>query len=115
MNKTELSQAIAEGLTMHEATKASSNYVDDTYAHLVGKIVALRTVTMTNVGRLEAVMPQGFLITDAVWIANTGRWANFCRTGDADEVEPFGDKPVIVAKGGLIDVVELPKIPKAKN
>lgn len=90
-------------------------YVDETYAMFIGKTVFIRTVTMTNVGVLQAVMKDGFLLSDAVWIANTGRWSQFCQNGTADEVEPFGSTPVVVAKGGVIDVGLMPKIPTSSK
>lgn len=117
-NQTELTAAIAAGvsqaLAAHGLSKDPGTYLDPDYAPLIGKIVFLRTVTMTNVGVLEAITPNTFIISRAVWVANSGRWANFCKTGNADEVEPFGDGPVWVAKAGIIDVGELPRIPAAK-
>jgi len=106
-----MTPAITEALDAHKANSAAC---DDTYAALIGQLVFIRTVTMTNCGRLVAVLPQAFVLEDAVWVANTGRWSNFCKTGNADEVEPFADGPVYVGKAGLIDMAKLPKIPSAK-
>ena len=118
-SQTQLSEIIASGiaagLAKADADKAALPFVDETYAALVGQTVFIRTVTMTNVGVLAAVMKDAFVLDDgAVWIANTGHWSNFCATGEADDVEPFGKGPVYVAKGGVIDVGAMPKIPSKK-
>jgi hypothetical protein len=74
------------------------------YGHLLGKPVFIRTVTMHYTGRLEAVHEQELVISDAAWIADSGRFADTLRSGDAKEVEPYPDGKVIVGRGGIIDV-----------
>lgn len=118
-NQETLAAAIAAGvsqaLAIEAERKATEMYVDTTYAALIGKLVFIRTVTMTNVGVLASVEKEAFILeSGAVWIANTGHWSEFCNKGTADDVEPFGPHPVWVAKGGVIDISEMPKMPKKK-
>ena len=111
-----IAQGIAQGLALADSNKLDIPYVDDTFAALVGQTIAIRTVTMTNVGVLAAVMKEAFIFEEgAVWIANTGHWSTFCATGNADDVEPFGKGPVYVPKGGVIDICLMPKIPSKKK
>lgn len=108
---TALTAAVAD---MKTANKVEEVYTCPDYAHLIGRPVWIRTVTMTNCGILAAVQPNSFILTDAVWVANTGLWHKFVQEGVADEVEAMGNKPVVVGKYGLIDMGELPKIPQPK-
>lgn len=90
----------------------NQEYVCPTYSSLVGQIVSIRTVTMTNVGRLEAVLPDAFLLSNAVWIAVTDRFRDYCKNGTARDVEPFDpDRPVFVNKAAVIDITTMPSIP----
>ena len=73
----------------------------------VGKSYLIRTVTMTLTGRLVAVTQQELVLSDAAWIADTGRYTTAVRTGEFNEVEPYPDGVrVIVGRGALIDAVE---------
>jgi len=99
-------------ISYKDCLDADGNFVDPTYSALIGQIVSIRTVTMTNVGRLEAVLPEAFLLSGAVWIAVTNRFSEYCANGSAKEVEPFApDAPVYVAKGGVIDITPMPCVP----
>lgn len=69
----------------------------------VGENVFIRTVTMYYVGRLEVVTEQELVLTDAAWVAYSGRWAEALKTGVLDEVEPFPDGKVLIGRGAVID------------
>ncbi len=113
---TAIANGIAQGLALEAERKSQEMYVDTTYAALIGKLVFIRTVTMTNVGVLASVEKEAFILEQgAVWIANTGNWEDFCNKGTADDVAKFGPHPVYVAKGGVIDIQEMPRIPSSKR
>ena len=38
-----------------------------------------------------------------VWVADTGRFTDFIKTGDASETEVYGDQDVIIGRGSIID------------
>ena len=118
LSKEDLAAAIATGVAqaLQTVQKEGSTDWEDEFAALIGKTVFIRTVTMTNVGVLAAVTRTSYILeSGAVWISNTGSWSTFCNKGVADDVEPFGPYPVYVSKGGVIDVAEMPCIPKKKK
>lgn len=81
----------------------------------VGKAVFIRTVTHYFTGRVALVKASEIVLTDAAWIADTGRFHNALKDGSLNEVEPFVG-PVSLNRHAVIDVTEwkhpLPKIQK---
>ena len=69
----------------------------------VGENYIIRTVTMIQIGKLVEVTDQELVLSEASWIADTGRFHNAIVEGSLAEVEPFGDDPVIIGRGALID------------
>lgn len=74
----------------------------------IGKIYAFRTVTMIYTGRLINVSKEEFLVDEAAWIPETERWMDFADTGAHKEAEPY-KRPVILSRGAMLDITELPK------
>lgn len=68
----------------------------------VGQNYLIRTVTMILIGKLKAVGHSELLLSDAAWIADTGRFANALKDASLAEIEPFLDD-VIVGRGALVD------------
>jgi len=81
----------------------------------IGKNYLIRTVTMIQIGRLEKVTEKELVISNACWVADTGRFHKAIETGILNEVEVF-NCPVIVGRGALVDATEwlheLPKVSK---
>lgn len=75
----------------------------------VGLPYAFRTVTMIYTGRLVAVSEQEFLVEEAAWIPETERWMDFAATGAVKECEPY-TKPIIINRGAILDVTEIPNV-----
>ncbi len=71
----------------------------------IGKAYLIRTVTMHYTGRVVAVTDSDVLLTDAAWIADTGRYANSLTYGELSEVEPYPG-PVAVCRGAMVDFCE---------
>lgn len=72
----------------------------------VGERYFIRTVTMSLSGRLVEVTPQELVLSEAAWIADTGRFATFLDGAEPSEIEPFPqDREVIVGRGAVIDAV----------
>lgn len=72
-----------------------------------GKKYFIRTVTHYFTGKLRAVTKDALVLVEAAWIADTGRFADFLRTGNANEVEPYPAKShVFVSRGAVVDVSE---------
>jgi len=73
---------------------------------MVGRNVFIRTVTHYYTGKIGAVTKHSVVLTDAAWVADTGRFGEALATGVLFEVEPYPDGPVDVMLGGIIDVCE---------
>jgi hypothetical protein len=101
MDKLSLVQAIlASDCKTQQSSKAES-FLE------LGKVYAIRTVTMIYTGRLKAVNEQELLIDEAAWIPDTERWADFVDTGAHKEAEPY-KRPVVIGRGGILDCTEIP-------
>lgn len=81
----------------------------------VGQTVFIRTVTHFYTGKIAAIDKQWISLSDAAWIADTGRFANALASGSLNEVEPFPDC-VNVSLGAVVDVCPwthaLPRVQK---
>lgn len=107
----EIVQSIAELIA-----KSAPQAPFDGHPYVLGKWYAIRTLTMIQTGQLKAVYSGELVLSSAAWIADTGRWMQFCQNpANANEVEPFGEKDVIVCRQNIIDVTEIkPFEPKQK-
>lgn len=56
----------------------------------VGKKLFLRTVTYHMLGKVEKVIGRILQLSDASWIADSGRFMNAIKTGELKEIEPVG-------------------------
>jgi hypothetical protein len=73
------------------------------HTYNVGDAVFIRTVTNYYTGKIVEVLPfGGYLLTDAAWIADTGRFAALFQTGRPSEVEPYPDNIGVEVRGGAI-------------
>lgn len=79
-------------------TMAAPNFVP-------GECVFIRTVTYHLVGKVLQQHGQFLHLTDAAWIADSGRFMNALKTGQLAEVEPV-DGIVRVGLGSIVDVFE---------
>ena len=68
----------------------------------VGENYLIRTVTMIQVGKLEAVYAHELVLSKASWIADTGRFHDALKKGALNEVEPFVSD-VVVGRGAIVD------------
>lgn len=71
----------------------------------IGAAYAVRTVTMIVVGRVVGVVGQFLVMSDAAWVADTGRFSDFLAKGVPNEVEPAEGR-VFLGLGSIIDVYE---------
>jgi hypothetical protein len=87
----------------------------DNSAWEVGSIYLIRTVTMTDTGRLVAVTQQELVLEDAAWIADTGRFSDAVEKAEFGEVEPFPNGRVILGRGAIVDAVKIKSAPRGKK
>jgi len=69
---------------------------------VIGKDYLIRTVTMIYTGRLVALTASDFVLDDAAWIADTGRFADALAKGSLSEVEPYPGR-VVVSRASYVD------------
>jgi len=62
------------------------------FEDMVGKKFYFRTVTYHQVGKVEKVISGKFLqLSNASWVADSGRFMQAIKNGTLEEVEPVGD------------------------
>lgn len=105
MDTQKLIEAILNGDCKQAAGSTSSA---DTFLE-IGKVYAVRTVTMIYTGRLKAVNAQEYLFDEVAWIPETERWESFADTGAHKEAEPY-KRPVVIGRGALLDATEIPSV-----
>jgi len=71
----------------------------------VGNAVLIRTVTHYHTGRIAQITPTEIVLTNAAWVASTGRFNAALVNGTLEEVEPFPG-PVAVNRGAIVDVTD---------
>lgn len=68
-----------------------------------GRNVFVRTATHYHIGRFSHVKDGFMMLSDAAWVADTGRFHEFLKTGKVNEAEPFVDD-VLIPLTSIIDV-----------
>lgn len=87
----------------------------DGHPYELGEYYAVRTLTMIQTGRLEAVYAGELVLSDACWIADTGRWTQFLLDpASASEVELFNDC-AIVQRSNIIDATRIEKFERKQK
>lgn len=73
----------------------------------IGKHYFIRTVTMSHVGKLEKVFDDTLVLSNASWVADSGRLSDAMKSGleslSSTELEPFVND-LIIGRGALIDM-----------
>jgi hypothetical protein len=74
----------------------------------INKVYFIRTVTYHLTGRVKWVGNMELVVTEAAWIADSGRFADALKNEEFDEVEPFPvGSEVIIGRQSVIDAVQL--------
>lgn len=63
----------------------------DSYEQLVGKKIFVRTVTYHLVGKVKKIVGSLVFLSEASWVADSGRFMQAIKEGKLNEVEPLGD------------------------
>lgn len=68
----------------------------------IGKAYLIRTVTHIDIGIVKEVGDKELVLSDAAWVADTGRYHDCLKNGTLEEVEPYVND-VILGRGAIID------------
>lgn len=106
-----------ENLTLKEIREINSLFNKDSKNNdnsiwQIGKSYFIRTVTMHLTGKLEKITPKEMVLSNASWIADSGRFHDALKNGELNEVEPFVSD-VILNRESIVDATEwIHKLPK---
>jgi hypothetical protein len=105
-----------QDMTVNELLKAVELMKSvETSFWVPGKNYFIRTVTMHNVGKLVTIDDKEIHLTQASWIADSGRFHDALKSGQFDEIEPFVED-IIINRSAIIDATifnhDLPKVQK---
>jgi hypothetical protein len=89
-------EAIKDQLTTSEQVEISD------MQDFVGKKLFIRTVTFHLVGKVEKIVGNLMELSNASWVADSGRFMNAIKDGTLDEVEPVGQ--MWVNTSSVIDI-----------
>ena len=68
----------------------------------------IETVTKFYVGKVVDLLQQELVLTDAAWVADTGRYNEFLAKGDggqSTEFEPCPDGPIAIGRGSIVSAI----------
>ena len=98
-----------DGLTIKQARELAALFGGSSSNPFeVGKSYLIRTVTMTQVGRVAKLFGStGIWLERSSWVADTGRFYDALKTGTLAEIEPF-PAGCGVMLGAIVDWAEWP-------
>ena len=102
-------------ITSKELLEITGVKNDANHSFEIGRKYLIRTVTLYYTGRITSITGSDLVLSDAAWIADTGRFNDCLKNGELNEVEPFVSD-VILPRSGIIDATiwdhELPRVQK---
>jgi len=72
------------------------------YDDMVGKCWFIRTITYHQVGRISKIIGNMFVMEDASWVADSGRFMNALQDGKLNEVKPVGRS--LISISSIVDM-----------
>ena len=88
MKTIEISDELAEALSAELCDGGATDIT--ALSDFVGKKLFIRTVTYHLVGKVKAVSGNLIELSDASWVADSGRFMQAIKDGTLNEVEPVG-------------------------
>ena len=111
MNIDDLTIGQARELTaIFAATTTTASPEESPYK--IGQAYLFRTVTYSVTGIVSRVTAQEIVVTDAAWIADTGRFGAALQNSSFEEVEAAPDGLVIIGRGAVTDAWPIAKAPR---
>ena len=110
MNIEDMTISQARAIAALFSGNAATPVADSPYK--IGQAYLFRTVTYAVSGGVARVTAQEVVVTDAAWIADTGRFGAALKTADFAEVEAAPEGEVIVGRGAITDAWPIAKAPR---
>ena len=76
---------------------------------VLGRQWVIVTPTLWYVGTLKSVTDQWLVLEQAAWLADTGRFSDFMKTGNTKELEPCNG-PAVIGVGAVICAMPSPVV-----
>lgn len=95
--KTQLIEKLIEQLL--DGKEENWNGPDNPF--VVGKAYLIRTVTFHLLGKIERISGNFLVLSEACWVADSGRFSKAIKEGELNEVEFVGD--AIVSMTAIVD------------
>ena len=105
-----MAKASIDDLTVKEARELAALFGQargNSTAVEKGQAYFFRTVTHYYTGRIVEITDNEFVLEDAAWIADTGRFSTALASGELNEIEPYPGR-VIVFRAACIDASPWP-------
>ena len=110
MNIEDMTIAQARAIASLFSGNAAAPSADSPYK--IGQAYLFRTVTYAVSGVVARVTAQEVVVTDAAWIADTGRFGAALKMADFAEVEAAPEGEVIVGRGAITDAWPIEAAPR---
>ena len=81
---------------------------ENPFSGSIGKCYFIRTVTYHYTGRVKDVIGDFIILSNAAWIADSGRFYDALKKEEFSEVEPFLND-VLLNIGSIVDATEISK------
>ena len=102
--------------TLTEPSCADSKGAEATNPYVIGTNYFIRTVTHHYTGELVNVYEHELVLKNAAWIPDDGRFTQAVEKGEFLEAEPYpAERLVIINRGALLDVSEIPVLPRSQK
>ena len=90
---------------------------EESHPYDIGENYCIRTVTHIDTGKVVDVTDKEIILTQAAWIADTGRFHDFIAKGkEPNEVEPYDPEAlIIVGRGAVIDAAKISTLPLSQK
>jgi hypothetical protein len=107
MSIESLLSEIVEGKTTIKAAleSAATKQSENVLSKYIGKSVFVRAVTFHYTGKVVSIADGFLTLSDAAWIADSGRFGAALEKGDLNEVEPYPNI-VDISIGAIVDISE---------
>jgi hypothetical protein len=108
-----------DDMTIKQARELTAMFANPTITisqegspYKLGQAYLFRTVTYSVTGVVARVTSQEIVVTDAAWIADTGRFGAALEKSSFEEIEAAPDGEVIIGRGAVTDAWPIAKAPR---